>query len=149
MIDSNNNFYINDIKLNKDWLISHIDKNSPINVIIQNSNIYNIEKNNSLFKNINDYELNFILNKIKVWVEYYKNNKPSKFEKPLKYTQFNKNTDDLWMVDFFNNINRQLLLNLIMITNYLGIITLFDCACAKIACLCSNKNEYEIRKILS
>ncbi len=104
---------------------------------------------------INDYpkEASFPLNeideknaeKIKEFLIHFNGETPPEIEKPLTSNEM-KNITDEWSASFVDKIPLEDLVNLTVAANYMGINSLLDLCCAKIASLCKDKTEDEIFK---
>ena len=104
---------------------------------------------------INDYpkEGSFPLNeidekngeKIKEYLTHFDGVPPAEIEKPLTSNEM-KNLTDEWSAGFVDKMPLEDLVNLTVAANYMGINSLLDLCCAKIASLCKEKSEEEIFK---
>ena len=104
---------------------------------------------------INDYpnEASYPLNeideknaeKIKEYLTHFDGVPPAEIEKPLTSNEM-KNLTDEWSAGFVDKISLEDLINLTVAANYMGINSLLDLCCAKIASLCKDKSEEEIFK---
>ena len=104
---------------------------------------------------INDYpnEASYPLNeideknaeKIKEYLTHFDGVPPAEIEKPLQSNEM-KNLTDEWSAGFVDKISLEDLINLTVAANYMGINSLLDLCCAKIASLCKDKSEEEIFK---
>ena len=104
---------------------------------------------------INDYpkEISFPLNdldekcgeKIKEYLTHYNGEAPKEIEKPINSNDI-KNLVDEWSASFIDGLSMEELINLTVAANYMGINSLLDLCCAKVASLCKDKNEDEIFK---
>ena len=104
---------------------------------------------------INDYpkESSFPLNeidekngeKIKEFLTHFDGTAPAEIEKPLTSNDMKTLTDE-WSANFVDKMNLEDLVNLTVAANYMGINSLLDLCCAKIASLCKDKSEEEIFK---
>ena len=104
---------------------------------------------------INDYpkESSFPLNeidekngeKIKEFLIHFDGVAPAEIEKPLTSNDMKSLTDE-WSANFVDKMNLEDLVNLTVAANYMGINSLLDLCCAKIASLCKDKSEEEIFK---
>ena len=104
---------------------------------------------------INDYpkESSFPLNDldeknaelIKVFLSHYNGEAPKEIEKPIQSNEM-KNLTDEWSSTFIDKIPLEDLTNLTVAANYMGINSLLDLCCAKVATLCKDKSEDEILK---
>ena len=104
---------------------------------------------------INDYpkEASFPLNeidekngeKIKEYLTYLDGVAPSEIEKPITSNDMKSLTDE-WSANFVDKMPLEDLVNLTVAANYMGINSLLDLCCAKIASLCKDKSEEEIFK---
>ena len=104
---------------------------------------------------INDYpkEVSFPLNeidekngeKIKEFLTHFDGVAPAEIEKPLTSNDMKTLTDE-WSANFVDKMPLEDLVNLTVAANYMGINSLLDLCCAKIASLCKDKSEDEIFK---
>ena len=104
---------------------------------------------------INDYpkEASFPLNeidekngeKIKEFLTHFDGVAPPEIEKPITSNDMKSLTDE-WSANFVDKIPLEDLVNLTMVANFMGINSLLDLCCAKIASLCKDKSEEEIFK---
>ena len=104
---------------------------------------------------INDYpnEASYPLNeideknaeKIKEYLTHFDGVPPAEIEKPLTSNEMKSLTDE-WSAGFVDKISLEDLINLTVAANYMGINSLLDLCCAKIASLCKDKSEEEIFK---
>ena len=104
---------------------------------------------------INDYpkESSFPLNeidekngeKIKEFLIHFDGVAPAEIEKPLTSNDMKSLTDE-WSANFVDKMPLEDLVNLTVAANYMGINSLLDLCCAKIASLCKDKSEEEIFK---
>ena len=105
---------------------------------------------------INDYpkETSFPLNEldekngelIKEYLTHFNGETPKEIEKPISSNEM-KNLTDEWSSTFIDKISLEDLTNLTVSANYMGINSLLDLCCAKVATLCKDKNEDEIFKL--
>ena len=70
---------------------------------------------------------------------------PAEIEKPLTSNEM-KNLTDEWSANFVDKMTIEELVNLTVAANYMGINSLLDLCCAKVASLCKDKSEEEIFK---
>ena len=104
---------------------------------------------------INDYpkESSFPLNDldeknaelIKEFLSHFNGEAPKEIEKPIQSNEM-KNLTDEWSSTFIDKIPLEDLTNLTVAANYMGINSLLDLCCAKVATLCKDKSEDEILK---
>ena len=104
---------------------------------------------------INDYpnETSFPLNevdeksgeKIKEFLTHCNGTAPAEIEKPITSNEM-KNLTDEWSADFVDKMSTEELVNLTVAANYMGINSLLDLCCAKVATLCKDKSDEEIFK---
>ena len=104
---------------------------------------------------INDYpnEASYPLNeideknaeKIKEYLTHFDGVPPAEIEKPLTSNEM-KNLTDEWSAGFVDKISLEDLINLTVAANYMGINSLLDLCCAKVASLCKDKSDDEIFK---
>ena len=107
---------------------------------------------------INDYpkEGSFPLNeidekngeKIKEYLTHYNGESPKEIEKPITSNEM-KNLTDEWSSTFIDKLSLEDITNLTVAANYMGINSLLDLCCAKVATLCKDKNEDEIFKMFN
>ena len=83
--------------------------------------------------------------KIKEFLVHFNGTTPAEIEKPLISNEM-KNLTDEWSANFIDKIPIDDLVNLTVSANYLGINSLLDLCCAKIASLCKDKSEDELLK---
>ena len=72
---------------------------------------------------------------------------PPVFEKPLRSADL-ASLVDLWYAEFID-LDKEILLELIMVANHLNIQPLQELACAKVAALIKNKSIKEIRQFFN
>ena len=104
---------------------------------------------------INDYptETSYPLNEldeknaelIKEFLSHFNGEAPKEIEKPIQSNEM-KNLTDEWSSNFIDKIPLEDLTNLTVAANYMGINSLLDLCCAKVASLCKDKSEDEILK---
>ena len=103
--------------------------------------------------NENPKEVSFPLNeideknaeKIKEFLTHFNGAPPAEIEKPLTSNDMKKLTDE-WSASFVDKMSMEELVNLTVAANYMGINSLLDLCCAKVASLCKDKSEEEIFK---
>ena len=105
---------------------------------------------------INDYptETSYPLNEldeknaelIKEFLSHFNGEAPKEIEKPIQSNEM-KNLTDEWSSNFIDKIPLEDLTNLTVAANYMGINSLLDLCCAKVAAMCKDKNEDEILKM--
>ena len=105
---------------------------------------------------INDYptETSYPLNEldeknaelIKEFLSHFNGEAPKEIEKTIKSNEM-KNLTDEWSSNFIDKIPLEDLTNLTVAANYMGINSLLDLCCAKVATMCKDKNEDEILKM--
>ena len=83
--------------------------------------------------------------KIKEFLVHFDGVPPVEIEKPLYSNDMKTLTDD-WSASFVDKISIDDLINLTVASNYMGINSLLDLCCAKIASMCKDKNEEDIFK---
>ena len=83
--------------------------------------------------------------KIKEFLTHFNGVAPAEIEKPLTSNEM-KNLTDEWSANFVDKMSMEELVNLTVAANYMGINSLLDLCCAKVASLCKDKNEEEIFK---
>ena len=104
---------------------------------------------------INDYpnETSFPLNEvdeksgehIKEFLTHCNGTAPAEIEKPITSNEM-KNLTDEWSANFVDKMSTEELVNLTVAANYMGINSLLDLCCAKVATLCKDKSDEEIFK---
>ena len=104
---------------------------------------------------INDYpnETSFPLNEvdeksgehIKEFLTHCNGTAPAEIEKPITSNEM-KNLTDEWSANFVDKMSTEELANLTVAANYMGINSLLDLCCAKVATLCKDKSDEEIFK---
>ena len=104
---------------------------------------------------INDYpnETSFPLNEvdeksgehIKEFLTHCNGTAPAEIEKPITSNEM-KNLTDEWSANFVDKMSTEELVNLTVAANYMGINSLLDLCCAKVASLCKDKSDEEIFK---
>jgi len=104
---------------------------------------------------INDYpnETSFPLNevdeksgeKIKEFLTHCNGTAPAEIEKPITSNEMKSLTDE-WSANFVDQMSNEELVNLTVAANYMGISSLLDLCCAKVATLCKDKSDEEIFK---
>ena len=83
--------------------------------------------------------------KIKEFLTHFNGVAPAEIEKPITSNEM-KNLTDEWSANFVDKMSMEELVNLTVAANYMGINSLLDLCCAKVASLCKDKNEEEIFK---
>ena len=83
--------------------------------------------------------------KIKEYLTHFNGTAPAEIDKPLTSTEMKKITD-AWSAEFIDKLSIEDLVNLTTSANYLGINSLLDLCCAKVASLCKDKSEEDIFK---
>ena len=126
---------------------------------MQNQNIKKDAELSELLKsaiNDNPKESSFPLNtlneldeksgeKIKEYLSHFNGVAPPEIEKPITSNEM-KNLTDEWSTNFIDKMSMEELVNLTVAANYMGINSLLDLCCAKVASLCKDKSEEEIFK---
>ena len=84
---------------------------------------------------------------IKEYLSHYNGEPPKEISKPLSSNEISELTDQ-FSAEFITKISMEDLPNLTMAANYMGIKSLFDLCCTKVALLCKDKSEEEIFKTL-
>ena len=84
--------------------------------------------------------------KIKTYLEHYKDKKPKRIPRPLPNKDFKEVVGE-WDYEYIN-IDVENIYELMQASNFLGIESLLDLTTAKIASLIKGKNPEEIRRIL-
>ena len=107
---------------------------------------------------INEYpkETSFPLNEldekngllIQEYLTHYNGESPKEIEKPITSNEM-KNLTDEWSSSFIDKLSLEDVTNLTVAANYMGINSLLDLCCAKVATLCKDKNEDEIFKMFN
>ena len=82
---------------------------------------------------------------IKEFLTHFNGVPPHEIEKPLTSNNMKDLTDE-WSANFVDKMTIEDLVNISIASNYLGINSLMDLCCAKMASLCKNKNEEEMYK---
>ena len=103
--------------------------------------------------NDNPKEASFPLNeldeksgeKIKEYLSHFNGAAPQEIEKPITSNEM-KNLTDEWSANYIDKMSMEELVNLTVAANYMGINSLLDLCCAKVASLCKDKSEEEIFK---
>ena len=103
--------------------------------------------------NYNPKESSFPLNeldekcgeKIKEYLSHFNGVAPPEIEKPITSNEM-KNLTDEWSTNYIDKMSMEELVNLTVAANYMGINSLLDLCCAKVASLCKDKSEEEIFK---
>jgi len=87
-----------------------------------------------------------LLQKVVDYCDYYKN-VPIEFnaDSPISTTDLSKMVTPKWYVTFID-LSHTEIFDLIKVANYLGIESLLELGCLKIACILKNKNPEEIRQ---
>ena len=88
-----------------------------------------------------------ILDKLWEYLEHVDENEIKEIEKPLVTNDMKNATDD-WSANFVD-IQLEDLVNLTKGASYMGIRTLIDLCCAKLACMCLDKSEEEIFNVFN
>ena len=83
--------------------------------------------------------------KIKEYLSHFNGTAPPEIEKPITSNEM-KNLTDEWSANFVDKMTMEELVNLTVAANYMGINSLLDLCCAKVASLCKDKDEKEIFK---
>ena len=83
--------------------------------------------------------------KIKEFLTHFDGVPPAEIEKPLISNDMKSLTDE-WSANFVDKMPLEDLVNLTVAANYMGINSLLDLCCAKVASLCKDKDEKEIYK---
>ena len=83
--------------------------------------------------------------KIKEYLNHFNGVAPPEIEKPITSNEM-KNLTDEWSTNYIDKISMEELVNLTVAANYMGINSLLDLCCAKVASLCKDKSEEEIFK---
>ena len=138
-------------------------ESSDIKLILKDGKEISITKKASelseLLKSaINDYpkETSFPLNEldekngllIQEYLTHYNGESPKEIEKPITSNEM-KNLTDEWSSTFIDKLSLEDVTNLTVAANYMGINSLLDLCCAKVATLCKDKNEDEIFKMFN
>ena len=85
---------------------------------------------------------------IKEYLTHYNGESPKEIEKPITSNEM-KNLTDEWSSTFIDKLSLEDVTNLTVAANYMGINSLLDLCCAKVATLCKDKNEDEIFKMFN
>ena len=83
--------------------------------------------------------------KIKEYLSHFNGVAPPEIEKPITSNEM-KNLTDEWSANYIDKMSMEELVNLTVAANYMGINSLLDLCCAKVASLCKDKSEEEIFK---
>ena len=83
--------------------------------------------------------------KIKEYLSHFNGVAPPEIEKPITSNEM-KNLTDEWSTNYIDKMSMEELVNLTVAANYMGINSLLDLCCAKVASLCKDKSEEEIFK---
>ena len=83
---------------------------------------------------------------IKEYLTHYNGESPKEIEKPITSNEM-KNLTDEWSSSFIDKLSVEDLSNLTVAANYMGINSLLDLCCAKVATLCKDKTEDDIFKL--
>ena len=83
--------------------------------------------------------------KIKEYLSHFNGVAPPEIEKPITSNEM-KNLTDEWSANFVDKMSTEELVNLTVAANYMGINSLLDLCCAKVATLCKDKSDEEIFK---
>ena len=133
---------------------------TPIKLVLKDQKEIEITKKaaelSELLKTaINDYpnETSFPLNEvdeksgehIKEFLTHCNGTAPAEIEKPITSNEM-KNLTDEWSANFVDKMSTEELANLTVAANYMGINSLLDLCCAKVATLCKDKSDEEIFK---
>ena len=86
--------------------------------------------------------------KILEYLTHFNGQSPPEIDKPLTSTDL-KNVTDEWSFNYIDKFNMDDLVNLTVAANFMGINSLLDLCCAKIASLCKDKSEEEVFKIFN
>ena len=88
-----------------------------------------------------------IIDKLWEYLEHVDEHEVKEIEKPLTTNDMKNETDD-WSANFVD-IPLEDLVNLTKGASYMGIRTLVDLCCAKLACMCMDKSEEEIFNVFN
>ena len=83
---------------------------------------------------------------IKEYLTHFNGEPPKEIEKPITSNDI-KNLTDEWSSTFIDKLSVEDLSNLTVAANYMGINSLLDLCCAKVATLCKDKTEDDIFKL--
>ena len=83
---------------------------------------------------------------IKEYLTHYNGEPPKEIEKPITSNDI-KNLTDEWSSTFIDKLSVEDLSNLTVAANYMGINSLLDLCCAKVATLCKDKTEDDLFKL--
>ena len=83
-----------------------------------------------------------------VYLTHFNGQPPQEIEKPLPSSDL-KSLIDEWSFNYIDKFNMDDLVNLTVAANFMGINSLLDLCCAKIASLCKDKSEEEVFKIFN
>ena len=88
-----------------------------------------------------------IIDKLWEYLEHVDEHEVKEIEKPLTTNDMKNETDD-WSANFVD-IPLEDIVNLTKGASYMGIRTLVDLCCAKLACMCMDKSEEEIFNVFN
>ena len=83
---------------------------------------------------------------IKEYLTHFNGESPKEIEKPITSNEMTNLTDE-WSSNFIDKLSVEELSNLTVAANYMGINSLLDLCCAKVATLCKDKTEDDIFKL--
>ena len=89
-----------------------------------------------------------ILEKIKIYLEHYENEKPKEILYPLPNKDFSSCVDD-WDYKFIDIDNTDTIFELMNAANFLDINSLLNLTCAKIASLIKGKNPNQLKDLFN
>ena len=84
-------------------------------------------------------------NSVKEFLVHFNGSVPPEIKKPLTSNDL-KNVTDEWSANFLNKFTMDELSDLTVAANYMGINSLFDFCCAKVASFFKDKSEEEVLK---
>ena len=85
---------------------------------------------------------------IQEYLTHYNGESPKEIENPIASNEM-KNLTDESSSTFIDKLSLEDITNLTVAANYMGINSLLDLCCAKVATLCKDKNEDEIFKMFN
>ncbi len=124
----------------KDGNKLEIDTQSAKKSVLLNNIIQDYDLNDDIPININSDILKIIF----VYLEHYKDSEPEIIPKPLPSGNLESFTDK-WDVDFID-LDKSVVLNLIVAANFMDIKSLLELSCAKIASIMKSMDPETIKK---
>tara|TARA_Y100000389_G_scaffold204629_1_gene258454 strand:- start:9060 stop:9551 length:492 start_codon:yes stop_codon:yes gene_type:complete len=117
-------------------LLTELFKDFGLNFEINEDDIPNVQIERS------------ILCKIIQYMEYHKKNPPIEIKRPLESNDLNESGISSWDLSFIDN-NKDILIELVNASEYLGINSLMHLICAKLASMLLERTNDEIRILLN